>query len=187
MIGRNGNIHFKIPKGQRKFVTSPKLRVLPAFYINIQALAEPDYNSLGYQKELIHTSKALVLEYGNWEEVNSYMDYMQNWLKQNPGSLAIAQLTDLQQVLNNLSSMQVSPAVVEEIKKRITAITEESSSWKTLVPVMYLSTENKLHYWLFGGSKYLNGETSSGLLRGDLGYSLVSGKKVTTERATIAE
>ena len=76
--------------------------------------------------------------------------------------------------------MQVSPAVVEEIKKRITAITEESSSWKTLVPVMYLSTENKLHYWLFGGSKYLNGETSSGLLRGDLGYSLVSGKKVTT-------
>lgn len=152
---------------------------LPVFYFSFTRHSIPDtlhrIAMPGHRQML----RALLLEYGNWAEVEAYFHALQQLYMAAPPASKVASLSyaalhssDIQKIHTEMDALQALTipelrGMQAAVAGNFEAVQNNATRWKNYVPALHWhDTGNQFHRWLFG-----NSGTGGGILRGDLGYS----------------
>jgi len=175
------------PGGAREFWPAyarerAKLKLdMPVFYFSLSRLALPDtfYRiAIPAHREMLDK---LCWEYGNWPQISKYYQrLMQAWL--HPAEerdemqdaalhhlLVASNAHERNHWLKKLDGSRFGPVL-----EAWAELQSKARPWKNYIPsIHWHGIKNQYHYWLFG-----DGRENKGLLRGDLGRSFRSHRKV---------
>lgn len=176
------------PEGAREFWPAyarekTKLGLnLPVFYFSLSRLALPDtFYRIAIPAHRKMLDK-LCWKYGNWPQISKYYQQLKKaylYPSQEPDEVQDAVLYHL---LVASSELERTHWIEKLDRKRFGPILQawekirsKASPWKNYIPsIHYYGKQNQYHYWLFG-----NGRERRGLLRGDLGRSFRSHRRVS--------
>ncbi|MEP7265815.1 MAG: ABC transporter permease [Bacteroidota bacterium] len=155
---------------------------LPLFYFSFTNLAAPDSIFIVTNASHKKMVQELSSETGNGDAVLSCYIKANNYLHTHDGNsnavairkmLAVNSVDELHVALKNLSIGNADEEF-NEVLKSWNRIDANHSSWKKYIPVIKFHSHNQYQRWLFG-----NDVSFRGILKGDFGKSLVSGKNVS--------
>lgn len=172
----------------------------PLFYFSLQSLAEPDTLYKIYNKDIKEGAQCLILQYGNWPEIQAYYQEMQAldelWLKEKSNARDFSSRQDFQAFkfallelsrqneaegvsssIQKLQQLAVEQELLSELRPAINRLAEgfedisqNSSSWKVYIPSLS---------WQGFDNRYHHWLTKA--IQGDFGRSYKDNRSINTE------
>ncbi len=155
---------------------------LPVFYFSLSRLALPDtfYRiPIPAHRQMLDK---LCWEYGNWPQIAKYYQQLRHAYLHPPEGSDEMQEAVLYHLLVAGSEdertkwiKQLDGRLFGPVLDAWSELESKASPWKNYIPsIQWHGIRNQYHYWLFG-----DGKSRMGLLRGDLGRSFRSHRKVS--------